>query len=59
MLLCVAPQTAPLALVDVGVKPPWNQPQLTCWAFSRSPMFLPLNAASALVVVWLLSEQVS
>src|SRR5258708_40125112 len=24
-------------------KPPWNQPQLTPFAFSRSPMFLPLT----------------
>src|SRR6202012_1282364 len=37
------PQVAlPAALVEVGRKPPWNQPQLTLCAFSRSPMFLPV-----------------
>ncbi len=60
MLLCVAPQTGkPAALVAVGAKPPWNQPQLTPLALSRSPMFLPVATASGLVEVWLESEQPS
>ena len=31
----------PLELVTPRSKPPWNQPQLTLAALSRSPMFLP------------------
>src|ERR1700759_1236639 len=58
MLLCWVPQTAkPAAFVPVGAKPPWNQPQLTFLALSRSPMFLPVATASGLVAVWLESEQ--
>ena len=56
MLVEVAPQTAPLLSVEVGAKPPWNQPQVTWLAFSRSPMFWPVSLPSAPVVVWLLSE---
>ena len=56
MLSWVAPQTAPPLLADVGAKPPWNQPQVTWLALSRSPMFWPVSCASAPVVVWLLSE---
>ncbi len=59
MLLEVAPQTAPPLLVEVGAKPPWNQPHVTWLAFSRSPMFSPLITPSAPVVVWLVSEHVS
>ena len=59
MLAWAVPQTAPPLLVEVGAKPPWNQPQLTfCW-LSRSPTFLPVSTPSAPVVVWLVSEQVS
>src|SRR6185312_17426787 len=59
MFWCVLPQTAPPLLVEVGAKPPWNQPQVTCCAFSRSPTFWPLITPSAPVVVWFVSEQVS
>ena len=60
MLLCEAPQTSkPPALVPVGAKPPWNQPQVTCLAFSRSPMFLPVMTPTGLLEVWLESEQSS
>ena len=60
MLLCLLPQTAkPAALVPVGANPPWNQPQVTPLALSRSPMFLPVATPSGLVVVWLASEQSS
>ena len=34
--------TVPLAVVDVGLKPPWNQPQVMLLALSRSPTFLPV-----------------
>ena len=62
MLACLAPQTAYLVVEDaavVGVNPPWNQPQVTPLALSRSPTFLPVSSPSALVLVWLLSEQSS
>src|SRR5258705_531152 len=60
MLLCCVPQTAkPAALVEVGLNPPWNQPQLTFLALSRSPMFLRGGGAGGLVGVWLAPEQSS
>ena len=60
MLVRVAPQTAkPAELVPVGAKPPWNQPQVTFLALSRSPMFLPVATPSGLVEAWLPSEQSS
>ena len=63
MFWCVAPHTANPVLLSaalvVGAKPPWNQPQVTWCAFSRSPMFLPVMTPSALVAVWLVSEQSS
>jgi hypothetical protein len=49
---------AALLAVPRGARP-WNQPQLTPLALSRSPMFLPCMTASALVAVWSLSEQSS
>src|SRR5262249_54027333 len=58
MLLWVVPHTGnPAALVLVGANPPWNQPQVMCRAFSRSPMFLPVTTARGLVEVWLEGEQ--
>jgi hypothetical protein len=33
----------------VGVKPPWNQPQLSPAAFSRSPTFLPVIVTASRV----------
>ena len=60
MLLWVAPHTGnPALFVLVGANPPWNQPQVTCRALSRSPMFLPVITPSGLVEVWLESEQPS
>src|SRR6266566_5319624 len=54
------PQTAnPALLVPLGANPPWNQPQVTPLALSRSPTFLPVAMATGLVVVWLASEQAS
>jgi hypothetical protein len=54
------PHTAkPAALVDVGVNPPWNQPQVMFLALSRSPMFLPVVMPTGLVEVWLLLEHSS
>src|SRR5690242_21638542 len=49
----------PAVLVPLGVKPPWNQPQVMCWALSRSPMFRPDTTPSGLVLTWPLSEQPS
>src|SRR5690349_526964 len=42
MLAVLAPHTAVPEFTAVGRKPPWNQPQLTPLALSRSPMFWPL-----------------
>ena len=53
-LRCVASQVAlPVPSTEVGLKPPWNQPQVMLCAFSRSPTFLPreLDAARAGAVV--------
>src|SRR5262245_6610943 len=62
-LLCEAPQTAnpdgESVAETVGLKPPWNQPQVTPLRLSRSPMFVPSIAPRLLVDVWLLSEQSS
>src|SRR5262245_44999170 len=44
MLRCAVSQTAlpPLSAAALeGLKPPWNQPQVTLRLLSRSPMFLP------------------
>src|SRR5947208_723656 len=42
MLKWAEPQTgAPAAVVEVGLNPPWNQPQVTSFAFRRSPTLLP------------------
>src|SRR5437016_14431151 len=42
MLKCADAQTgAPVAVREVGLKPPWNQPQVTFPALSRSPTFWP------------------
>ncbi len=60
--MCVAPQTAwvPVpAYAVVGRKPPWNQPQVTPRAFSRSPTFLPVRAARLFDDVRFLLEQSS
>src|ERR1700750_929979 len=48
-LRCIELQTALAVCVAgvVGLKPPWNQPQLTWWALSRSPMFLPESTTLA------------
>src|SRR5207237_10430048 len=36
------PQTgAPEAVAEVGLNPPWNHPQVTSLAFSRSPTLVP------------------
>src|SRR5690349_19772341 len=43
MLVDVAPQTALPSLEPVGRKPPWNQPQVTLLALSRSPTLRPLT----------------
>src|SRR6516164_298793 len=53
MLACDAPHTAdPPAVVDVGAKPPWNQPHVTFCLLSRSPMFVPeTEALAALAIV--------
>src|SRR5258708_39283464 len=60
MLVCVAPQTAkPAALVLVGRKPPWNQPDVMLLEFSRSPTLRPWSAARLFVLTWLPSEQSS
>src|SRR5262245_25856750 len=40
----LAPQTALPLVVVVGLKPPWNQPQVTPLASSRLPTFVPLMA---------------
>src|SRR5262249_61669682 len=42
---CVPPVA--VAKLVVGRKPPWNQPQLSPAAFSRSPMFLPVMDAAS------------
>ena len=47
------------AYAVVGVKPPWNQPQVTPFALSRSPMFLPDIFTRFDVDVRSLSEQSS
>src|ERR1700694_1470266 len=44
MFVCVEPHAAMPPTFAVGVKPPWNQPQVTCLALSSSPMFVPLMA---------------
>ena len=59
MFSLVAPQTAPPLLCEVGANPPWNQPHVTCLAFSRLPMFSPVITPSGLVEVWLESEHSS
>src|ERR1051326_8372501 len=43
MVLCEVAQTAvPSAARELGAKPPWNQPHVSCLEFSRSPTFLPV-----------------
>ena len=44
MLVCVAPQTAFVVEVAavVAPKPPWNQPQLTFFAFSGHRCSVPV-----------------
>ena len=59
MLVWLEPQTGRPSVVEVGAKPPSNQPQVTCWRFSRSPMFSPVSATREPSVVWLVSEQSS
>jgi hypothetical protein len=44
MFTWVEPHTAVPPLCDVGAKPPWNQPQVTCFALSSSPILVPLMA---------------
>src|SRR5258705_7797504 len=44
MFLDLAPQTALPFLLLVGLKPPWNQPQVTPLADSRSPILRPVMA---------------
>src|ERR1700754_261405 len=39
--MCVEPQTALPSTVLVGLKPPWNQPQVTLFLFRRSPTLPP------------------
>ena len=52
MLAWLAPQTGvPPEVVLVGAKPPWNQPQLTPLALSRSPTFRPLILTRGVAVV--------
>ena len=58
MFACAEPQTANPFAVDVGAKPPWNQPQVTPAAFSLSPMFGPVRTPSPAVLVWLPSGAV-
>ena len=59
MFVWVEPQTGRPLTVEVGAKPPWNQPQLTWLALSRSPTFWPDITPSAPEVARLLSEQAS
>ena len=56
MLSCARAHTGlPPRVRDVGVKPPSNQPQVTCFALSRLPMFVPFIRS----MVVLRSEQPS
>src|ERR1700677_1524558 len=43
--VCVPQIGRPVLLNSDGVKPPWNQPQVSPLVLSRSPMFLPVSSA--------------
>ena len=45
MFVCDEPQTALPPEREVGLKPPWNQPQVTLWRFRSSPTFVPVMLA--------------
>src|SRR5215471_16922645 len=45
MLVWAVAHTAMPPVTDDGLKPPWNQPQVMPFLFSRSPTFVPLIAA--------------
>src|SRR5262249_38595508 len=48
---CELAQTALPLTVEVGLKPPVNQPQVTPCLFSRSPMFVPDIAVLVAVAI--------
>src|SRR5690349_18306552 len=41
LLWAVAHTAVPSDFTELGLKPPWNHPHVTFFAFNRSPMFLP------------------
>ena len=55
MFLWFAAQTAaPSALRELGLKPPWNQPHVTPFAFRRSPAFWP--DIETFVLLWMVQS---
>src|SRR5579885_567185 len=50
ILLCEVAQVAfPFTSTELGLNPPWNQPHVIPFAFSRSPTFCPLMVIKVLV----------